>query len=61
VIAVFEKALTLFEDDVTAATEWMSSLAQGLGSKRPLDMLRTRVETRAVVDLIGRLERGVLV
>jgi putative toxin-antitoxin system antitoxin component (TIGR02293 family) len=61
VIAVFEKALTLFEDDVTAATEWMSSPARGLGSKRPLDMLRARVETRAFVDLIGRLESGVLV
>jgi putative toxin-antitoxin system antitoxin component (TIGR02293 family) len=57
VIAVFEKALTLFEDDVTAATEWMSSPARGLGSKRP----RARVETRAFVDLIGRLESGVLV
>ena len=59
-IAVFEKALTLFEDNVAAATEWISSPVRGLGSKRPLDMLRTRVETRAVFDLIGRLERGVV-
>ncbi|WP_274517742.1 antitoxin Xre/MbcA/ParS toxin-binding domain-containing protein [Pseudomonas sp. GM79] len=51
----------MFEDDVTAATEWMSSPARGLGSKRPLDMLRARVETRAFVDFIGRLESGVLV
>ncbi|WP_032835913.1 antitoxin Xre-like helix-turn-helix domain-containing protein [Pseudomonas sp. GM50] len=60
-IAVFEEALSLFENDVVAAAEWMSSPARGLGSKRPLDMLRTRVETRAAFDLIGRLEKGVLV
>lgn len=50
-IAVFEQALFLFDDNVAAATEWMSSLARGLGSKRPLEMLRTRVETNAVLDL----------
>ena len=60
-IAVFENALTLFENDVAAATEWMSTPVRGLGSKRPLDMMRTRVETEAVFDLIGRLERGALV
>jgi putative toxin-antitoxin system antitoxin component (TIGR02293 family) len=60
-IAVFENALTLFENDVAAATEWMSTPVRGLGSKRPLDMMRTRVETEAVIDLIGRLERAVLV
>ncbi|AZE47283.1 putative phosphatase/kinase [Pseudomonas chlororaphis] len=60
-IAVFENALTLFEDDVAAATEWMATPVRGLGSKRPLDMMRTRVETEAVIDLIGRLDRTVLV
>lgn len=30
-------------------------------SKRPLDMLRARIETRAVFDLVGGLERGALV
>ena len=60
-VAVFEEALCLFENDVAAATEWMSTPVRGLGSKRPLDMMRTRVETEAVIDLIGRLERAVLV
>jgi putative toxin-antitoxin system antitoxin component (TIGR02293 family) len=60
-ITVFENALTLFEDDVAAATEWMSTPVRGLGSKRPLDMVRTRVETEAVINLIGRLDRTVLV
>lgn len=60
-VAVFEEALSLFENDVAAVVGWMRSPVQGLGSKRPIDMLGTRVETKAVVDLIGQLERGVLV
>ncbi|WP_346769714.1 antitoxin Xre-like helix-turn-helix domain-containing protein [Pseudomonas sp. TMW22090] len=42
-IAVFEQALFLLEDDVTAATEWMSAPPRWLGSHRPLEMLSTRV------------------
>ncbi|MEX5688941.1 antitoxin Xre/MbcA/ParS toxin-binding domain-containing protein [Pseudomonas silesiensis] len=38
--------------------EWMRAPVRGLGWKRPLDMMRTRVETKAVFDLIGQLERG---
>jgi putative toxin-antitoxin system antitoxin component (TIGR02293 family) len=60
-MAVFGQALSLFEDGVSAATKWMCSPVRGLGSRRPIDMLCTRVETNAVLDLIGRLERGVLV
>lgn len=60
-IAVFDEALSLFENDTAAAAIWMSSPVRGLGLKSPLDMLRTRVETNAVLALIGRLERGVLV
>jgi putative toxin-antitoxin system antitoxin component (TIGR02293 family) len=57
-VAVFEKPLSLFENDKAAVTEWMSSTVRGMGLNRPLDMLRARVETKAVLDLIGRLERG---
>jgi putative toxin-antitoxin system antitoxin component (TIGR02293 family) len=60
-VTLFHEALSLFENDKTAATEWMSSPVRGLGSKCPLYMLGTRVETKAVLDLIGRLERGILV
>ncbi|MCK1789704.1 type II RES/Xre toxin-antitoxin system antitoxin [Pseudomonas violetae] len=59
-IAVFQVALALFESDVGAAKDWMTSPVRGLGSKRPLEMLGTRAETEAVLDHIGRLERGVL-
>lgn len=60
-VAVFEEALYLFENDKAAATKWMSSPVLGLGSRCPLDMLGTRVETKAVTDIIGQLEKGVLV
>jgi putative toxin-antitoxin system antitoxin component (TIGR02293 family) len=60
-VAVFEGALCLFENDKVGAAEWMRSPVRGLGSRRPIDMLGTRVETLAVVDLIGQLEWGVLV
>jgi uncharacterized protein (DUF2384 family) len=36
----------------------MKSPAFGLGSRAPLDLLGTRVEDLAVIDLIGRLENG---
>ncbi|WP_447764707.1 antitoxin Xre-like helix-turn-helix domain-containing protein [Pseudomonas reinekei] len=60
-VSLFEEALSLFENDKAAAMEWITLPVRGLGSKRPIDMLGTRVETKAVFDLIGRLERGVLV
>ena len=60
-VSLFEEALSLFENDKAAATKWMSSPVRGLGSRFPLDMLGTRVETKAVLDLIGQLEKGVLV
>lgn len=45
-IAVFEKAISLFERDVAAAAGWMSTPVRRLGSKRPLDIMRARVERR---------------
>jgi hypothetical protein len=51
----------VLENDVATAAEWMSTSVRGLGSRRPLDMVRTSVETKAVCDLIGRLEQGVIV
>jgi putative toxin-antitoxin system antitoxin component (TIGR02293 family) len=60
-IAVFEQAFSLFENDAAAAAKWMISPVQGIALKRPIDMLRTRVEANALLDLIGRLERGVQV
>ena len=60
-LSVFERVISLFEGDLYAASNWINSPVRGLGSRRPLDMLRTRVETQAVLDVIGQLEGGVLV
>ncbi|WP_327192031.1 antitoxin Xre/MbcA/ParS toxin-binding domain-containing protein [Pseudomonas fluorescens] len=60
-VAVFEGALFLFENEKAGATEWMTSPVRGLGSKRPTNMLGTRLETLAVLDFTGQLEEGVLV
>ncbi|WP_260958474.1 antitoxin Xre/MbcA/ParS toxin-binding domain-containing protein [Pseudomonas citri] len=57
-ISVLNAAHELFEGDLRAAREWMKSPAFGLDSRAPLDMLGTRVEAQAVIDLIGRLENG---
>jgi len=52
-------ATDLFEGDAAAAKAWLNQPVRGLGGKRPLDMLATSAQTRAVLDLIGRLEHGV--
>ena len=56
--AVVVAAIALFENDLESAMYWLQTLAQGLGNKRPLDMLATSAETRSVLDLIGRLEHS---
>jgi putative toxin-antitoxin system antitoxin component (TIGR02293 family) len=56
---VFEKAVGLFEGDVTAAREWLTTPARGLGQQVPLELVQTAVGAQMVLDLIGRLEHGV--
>ena len=60
-VTLFDEALSLFENNKAAAMKWITLPVRGLGSKRPIDMLGTRVETKAVFDFIGQLEKGVLV
>lgn len=57
---VFYASLELFESDETAAQQWLHSPILGLGNKRPIELLTTSAETEAVLDLIGRLEHGVV-
>ena len=54
VISVFEESLSLFKNDVIAMMEWMTTPVRGLGSKSPLDIMRTRMETNVVIDPAGR-------
>lgn len=56
---VFGSALELFEADVEAAREWLSSPQMALGGSVPFDMARSEIGAREVESLIGRLEHGV--
>ncbi|REL27754.1 DUF2384 domain-containing protein [Thalassotalea euphylliae] len=59
--AVLNAANELFEHDMAAAVDWLKHPARGLGNKKPIEMLRTTAESEAILDLIGRLEHGVVV
>ncbi len=56
---VFEKAVELFEGDVTSAVSWLGSPRQALGEHTPFEYSRTELGAREVEKLIGRLEHGV--
>ena len=55
---VFEKAVELFEDEAKARA-WMGKPARALGQS-PLDFARSERGAREVLDVIERLEHGVL-
>lgn len=59
VAQLFERAAELFEGDAAAARRWLVEPVRGLGHRVPLDLARTQVGAQLVLDLIGRLERGV--
>ena len=56
---VFEKAVGLFEGDVSAAVTWLTGAKKALGNQAPLAYSRTEIGAREVENLIGRLEHGV--
>lgn len=58
--AVYKAALDLFEGNTEATRRWLAEPVRGLGNHRPLEMLGTSAEAQAVLDLIGRLEHGVV-
>jgi len=60
-VVVFEDTLFLIENDKVAVTEWICSPVRALGSKRPIEMLGARVETKAAFDLIEPVGQGVFV
>lgn len=56
---LFEKCVELFEGDVTAAVNWLTSPKKALDNHPPLLYARTELGAREVEELIGRLEHGV--
>ncbi len=57
--AIFEDAVDLFEGDVAAAVNWLTSPRKALGDRAPLAYSRTEPGAREVENLIGRLEHGI--
>lgn len=56
---VFEDALELFEGDVPAAVNWLTTPRKAFDDQSPLDYSRTELGAREVENLIGRSEHGV--
>ena len=56
---LFEKCVELFEGDVAAAINWLTTPKKALNQEPPLMYARTEFGAREVEDMIGRLEHGV--
>lgn len=57
---VYSSALRLFNGDLDKARHWLATPKAALGGKSPLDYSRVEVGAREVVDLIGRIEHGII-
>ncbi|MHC8378493.1 antitoxin Xre/MbcA/ParS toxin-binding domain-containing protein [Pseudomonas sp. MDT1-16] len=60
-IGVVQSSAELFEGDVQAAAAFLRSPSRAFNSKAPLEMLDAGGDAGAVIDLIGRLEHGIVV
>ncbi|MGM0785971.1 MAG: antitoxin Xre/MbcA/ParS toxin-binding domain-containing protein [Pseudomonadota bacterium] len=56
-MAVWRAAIERFEGGRSAADRWLHKEAKGLGLQRPIDVMED--DPQPVLDLIGRLDRGV--
>ena len=60
IASVLATTVRLFEGDAAAARDWLKHPVRGLDGRIPLEQLDTEPGTEAVLDLIGRLEHGVI-
>jgi putative toxin-antitoxin system antitoxin component (TIGR02293 family) len=56
---LFEKAVELFEGDISAAVRWLTTPKKYLENQAPLQYAKTELGAREVENLLGRLEHGV--
>lgn len=56
---VVQLTVSLFEDDLPAARNWLLAPRDALDGNSPLEYARTEIGAREVENLIGRLEHGV--
>jgi putative toxin-antitoxin system antitoxin component (TIGR02293 family) len=55
----FEKSVELFDGDIEAAVNWLTTPKKALNNEQPLLYSRTELGGREVENLIGRIEHGV--
>lgn len=55
---IYSRALTLYDGDAEAATEWFTGDILALGGVSPLEYARTEIGATEVDQLIGRIEWG---
>lgn len=55
-----DAAMGLFNGDMQASIQWLKTPARALGGEPPMNMLTTPTGAEAVIDLIGRIEHGVV-
>ncbi len=58
---IFKATIDLFDGDIKGAQTWIVTPAEGLGGKRPIDLISSTAGHEMVLTLIGQLEYGVLV
>lgn len=58
---IFERAIDLYDGDEKKARVWVVSPNRGLDGKAPLELSSSAAGTETVLDLIGRIEHGVMV
>lgn len=59
-VMVLDTAMQLFNGDMAATIQWLKTPARALDGECPLHMLTTPIGVEAVIDLIGRIEHGVV-
>ncbi|MCB4797193.1 DUF2384 domain-containing protein [Pseudomonas sp. NP21570] len=59
-IELRKAATDLFAGDEQSAAEWLNKPAKALNGRKPIDMTNSDAELRLALDLIGRLQHGVL-
>ena len=58
---VMEAAIGLFDGNVDKAKGWLQKPARALGQSCPIDLLSTPAGVEAVLDLIGKIEHGIVI
>ncbi|WP_327790089.1 antitoxin Xre/MbcA/ParS toxin-binding domain-containing protein [Aeromonas caviae] len=60
VIQALDAAISLHDGDLAMAMTWLHCSTKGLGGEKPADVLATAMGVQAVVELIGRIEHGIV-